>query len=248
MVCVYIYIYRLSFQITWAPTQDDIVDHLSAFALGHLADVAVTELTRGQKVLLTFAKAFWPRPPHVLFVPLGVVGKVWKWRRERERSRLEHSKGVVSKEKNHFNIVTEEKIELKWYLAQIASWIFEQKVMVCCFQNLELLDVMSTSQVWALRLGVGRFGFGCGHGSLTQLVGWLVGGHRKSHAEWHLGTMDFSSVRAGLTESSWTWWWCTGEGICCWGSLLKSWKCKEVKGEEPKPSLRKMEMLWEFEF
>jgi len=57
---------------------DDIVDHLSAFALGHLADVAVTELTRGQKVLLTFAKAFWPRPPHVLFVyepsALGLEG------------------------------------------------------------------------------------------------------------------------------------------------------------------------------
>lgn len=80
---------------------------------------------------------------------------------------------------------------------------------------------MSTSQVWALRLGIGRFSFGRGHGSLTQLVGWLVGGHRKSHAEWHLGAMDSSSVRAWLTESSWTWWWCTGEGICCWGSLLE---------------------------
>ena len=54
---------------------------------------------------------------------------------------------VVSKEKNHFNTVTEEKIELKWYLAQIASRIFEQKVMVCFFQSLELLDVLSTSQV-----------------------------------------------------------------------------------------------------
>lgn len=93
--------------------------------MGHLADVAVTELTRGQKVLLTFAKAFWPRPPHVLFVPLGVVGK---------------SKSI-SKEKNHFNTVTEEKIEREWYWAQIASWIFEKKVMVC-FQNFNVLDVL----------------------------------------------------------------------------------------------------------
>lgn len=47
---------------------DDISSHLRAFALDHVADVLLAELTRCQKVLLTFAKAFWPRAPHVLFV------------------------------------------------------------------------------------------------------------------------------------------------------------------------------------
>ena len=52
-------------------TKDDISSHLSAFALDRVAEVPLAELTRCQKVLLTFAKAFWPRAPHVLFVPLG---------------------------------------------------------------------------------------------------------------------------------------------------------------------------------
>jgi len=47
---------------------DDISSHLSAFALDRVAEVPLAELTRCQKVLLTFAKAFWPRAPHVLFV------------------------------------------------------------------------------------------------------------------------------------------------------------------------------------
>ncbi|CAE7769180.1 unnamed protein product [Symbiodinium sp. CCMP2456] len=46
----------------------DIEAHLSNFALAGFADRGLAELTRCQKVLLTFAKAFWPRAPHVLFV------------------------------------------------------------------------------------------------------------------------------------------------------------------------------------
>ncbi|CAE7552888.1 unnamed protein product [Symbiodinium sp. CCMP2592] len=46
----------------------DIEAHLSHFALADFADRGLAELTRCQKVLLTFAKAFWPRAPHVLFV------------------------------------------------------------------------------------------------------------------------------------------------------------------------------------
>ena len=57
-------------------TKDDISSHLRAFALDHVADVLLAELTRCQKVLLTFAKAFWPRAPHVLFVPLGSGGNM----------------------------------------------------------------------------------------------------------------------------------------------------------------------------
>jgi len=56
----------------------DVEAHLSNFALAEIADRGLAELTRCQKVLLTFAKAFWPRAPHVLFVyepaALGVEG------------------------------------------------------------------------------------------------------------------------------------------------------------------------------
>ncbi|CAJ1341243.1 unnamed protein product [Effrenium voratum] len=57
---------------------EDIEKHLSCFALPGAADATLADLTRCQKVLLTFAKAFWPRAPHVLFVyeprALGLEG------------------------------------------------------------------------------------------------------------------------------------------------------------------------------
>ena len=59
--------------------EQDIVAHLRCFALEQVAERPLSNLTRCQKVLLTLAKAFWPRAPHLLFVyepaALGLEGE-----------------------------------------------------------------------------------------------------------------------------------------------------------------------------